>query len=134
MEADKNRINQVISNLLINAIKFTKKGTITITTEMKEREYDDDIADKVVIIAIKDSGIGIDTKVFPKLFTKFTSVSQGGTGLGLFISKNIIEAHGGKMWAENNQNDKDATFSFSLPTAAHANNDVSREPFRQQQG
>lgn len=87
-----------------------------------------------MIIAIKDSGIGIDTKVFPKLFTKFTSVSQGGTGLGLFISKNIIEAHGGKMWAENNQNDKGATFSFSLPTGAHANNDVSREPFRQQQG
>jgi two-component system, OmpR family, sensor histidine kinase VicK len=132
LEADKNRINQVISNLLINAIKFTNKGTITITTEIREREYDDDIGDKVVIIAIKDSGFGIDSKVFPKLFTKFPSVSQEGTGLGLFISKNIIEAHGGKMWAENNQNDTGATFSFSLLTAAHANNDVSREPYRQQ--
>ncbi len=87
LEADKNRINQVISNLLINAIKFTNKGTIIITTEIKEREYDDDIGDKVVIIAIKDSGIGIDSKVFPKLFTKFTSVSQEGTGLFIYIKE-----------------------------------------------
>ncbi len=78
LEADKNRINQVILNLLVNTIRFTKKGTITITTETKEREYDD-IGDKVVVIAIKDSGTGIDAKVFPKLFTKFASVSQGGT-------------------------------------------------------
>ena len=68
-----------------------------------------------MVIAIKDSGTGIAAKIFPKLFTKFASVSQGGTGLGLFISKNIIEAHGGRMWAENNQNDNGATFSFSLP-------------------
>lgn len=132
LEADKNRINQVILNLLVNAIRFTKKGTITITIETKEREYDD-IGDKVVVIAIKDSGTGIAAKIFPKLFTKFASVSHGGTGLGLFISKNIIEAHGGRMWAENNQNDNGATFSFSLPTAAHANNDISREPYRQRQ-
>ena len=132
LEADKNRINQVILNLLVNAIRFTKKGTITITTETKEREYDD-VGDKVVVIAIKDSGTGIAAKIFPKLFTKFASVSQGGTGLGLFISKNIIEAHGGRMWAENNQNDNGATFSFSLPTVAHANNDISREPYRQRQ-
>ena len=132
LEADKNRINQVILNLLVNAIRFTKKGTITIIIETKEREYDD-IGDKVVVIAIKDSGTGIAAKIFPKLFTKFASVSQGGTGLGLFISKNIIEAHGGRMWAENNQNDNGATFSFSLPTVAHANNDISREPYRQRQ-
>lgn len=132
LEADKNRINQVILNLLVNAIRFTKKGTITITIETKEREYDD-VGDKVVVIAIKDSGTGIAAKIFPKLFTKFASVSQGGTGLGLFISKNIIEAHGGRMWAENNQNDNGATFSFSLPTVAHANNDISREPYRQRQ-
>ena len=132
LEADKNRINQVILNLLVNAIRFTKKGTITITTEKKEREYDD-VGDKVVVIAIKDSGTGIAAKIFPKLFTKFASVSQGGTGLGLFISKNIIEAHGGRMWAENNQNDNGATFSFSLPTGAHANKDISHEPYRQRQ-
>lgn len=132
LEADKNRINQVILNLLVNAIRFTKKGTITITIETKEREYDD-VGDKVVVIAIKDSGTGIAAKIFPKLFTKFASVSQGGTGLGLFISKNIIEAHGGRMWAENNQNDNGATFSFSLPTATHANNDISRVPYRQRQ-
>jgi len=122
----------VILNLLVNAIRFTKKGTITITIETKEREYDD-VGDKVVVIAIKDSGTGIAAKIFPKLFTKFASVSQGGTGLGLFISKNIIEAHGGRMWAENNQNDNGATFSFSLPTATHANNDISRVPYRQRQ-
>jgi signal transduction histidine kinase len=116
LEADKNRINQVISNLLVNAIKFTKSGTITITTDLEENTHNDKKGSNVVVISIKDSGTGIDSKVFPKLFTKFASGSQGGTGLGLFISKNIIEAHGGKMWAENNQNNKGATFRFTLPT------------------
>ncbi|HEY7573055.1 MAG TPA: HAMP domain-containing sensor histidine kinase [Nitrososphaeraceae archaeon] len=115
LEADKNRINQVISNLLVNAIKFTKSGTITITTDLEENTHDKK-SSNVVVISIKDSGTGIDSKVFPKLFTKFASGSQGGTGLGLFISKNIIEAHDGKMWAENNQDSKGATFRFTLPT------------------
>jgi signal transduction histidine kinase len=133
LEADKSRINQVISNLLINAIKFTRRGTITITTDIEEDPHDDKKEIDVVVIAIKDSGTGIDSKVFPKLFTKFASGSLGGTGLGLFISKNIIEAHGGKMWAENNQNNKGATFRFTLQTVTHSNNDgLSYKPHQQQ--
>ena len=116
VEADKNRINQVVSNLLGNAIKFTKEGTITITIEKKEEgDNYNDISREVVVVAVKDSGTGIDPEVLPKLFRKFTSSSQGGTGLGLFISRSIIEAHGGRIWAENNKDDKGATFSFSLP-------------------
>jgi signal transduction histidine kinase len=110
VEADKNRINQVLSNVLGNAIKFTKEGTLTIRIEKKEE------GGREVLVAIKDSGTGIDPEVLPKLFTKFTSSSRGGTGLGLFISRSIIEAHGGRIWAENNKDGKGATFSFSLPT------------------
>ena len=129
-EKFKNRINQVISNLLVNAIKFTKNGTITITTDIEKSPHYDKKGSDVVVIAIKDSGSGIDSKVFPKLFTKFASGSQGGTGLGLFISKNIIEAHGGKMWAENNQNNNGATFSFTLPTVTYSNGDMSHKPHK----
>jgi signal transduction histidine kinase len=111
VEADKDRINQVVSNLLSNAIKFTKEGTIAVTIEKKKEG-----GREVVVVAIKDSGTGVHPEVFPKLFTRFTSSSQGGTGLGLFISRSIIEAHGGRIWAENNKDGKGATFSFSLPT------------------
>ena len=107
--ADKHRINQVISNLLNNAIKFTKQGHITISTE-KEKKYG-----KEVIVKVKDSGFGIDPDIMPRLFTKFATKSYTGTGLGLFICKSIIEAHGGRMWAENNRDGRGATFSFSLP-------------------
>jgi signal transduction histidine kinase len=103
--ADKERISQVISNLLSNAIKFTTKGTIRVTAERKGFE---------TIIRVKDTGQGIDPEMFPKLFTKFTTKSSSGTGLGLFISKSIIEAHGGSIRAENNS-DGGATFSFTLP-------------------
>jgi two-component system, OmpR family, sensor histidine kinase VicK len=106
--ADKNRINQVVSNLLNNAIKFTNKGTIKILIEKKYTE-------KKVFINIKDSGRGIDQTIIPKLFSKFTTKSKGGTGLGLFISKNVIEGHGGQIWAKNNTDGKGATFGFSLP-------------------
>ncbi|HET7148706.1 MAG TPA: ATP-binding protein [Candidatus Nitrosopolaris sp.] len=109
IKADKSRIYQVFSNLLGNAIKFTKAGTIIITTEKSS-----DVPETVVV-TIKDSGIGIDPKVLPKLFTKFTTNSQGGSGLGLFISKSIIEAHGGRIWTESNNDDKGATFRFILP-------------------
>jgi two-component system, OmpR family, sensor histidine kinase VicK len=107
--ADKHRINQVISNLLNNAIKFTKQGDITISTE-KEKKYG-----KEVIVKVKDSGSGIDLGIMPRLFTKFATKSHAGTGLGLYISKIIIETHGGKMWAENNPDGKGATFAVSLP-------------------
>ncbi|HEU4445394.1 MAG TPA: HAMP domain-containing sensor histidine kinase [Nitrososphaeraceae archaeon] len=108
VEADKGRLNQVISNLLSNAIKFTQKGSIVISCQIKDN-------DNNVIVFIKDTGMGIDQKIMSRLFTKFASKSFTGTGLGLFISKSIIEAHGGKIWAENNSNGKGATFSFSLP-------------------
>ena len=110
LEADKNKVSQVISNLLSNAIKFTKEGTISITLEKKEGD------DSQVIIGVKDTGTGIDPEIFPKLFTMFASTSNEDTGLGLFICKSIIEAHSGKIWAENNKDgQKGATFYFSLP-------------------
>jgi signal transduction histidine kinase len=107
IEADKRRLNQVISNLLDNAIKFTQKGSIVISTQRKDNAN--------VIVFVKDTGIGIDQEIMSRLFSKFASKSVQGTGLGLFISKSIIEAHGGKIWAENNPDGKGAVFAFSLP-------------------
>ena len=107
VEADKIRLYQVIANLLSNAIKFTKEGTISIKAQLKDNNE--------IAIIVKDSGAGIDNDVMPRLFTKFATRSDVGTGLGLYISKNIIEAHGGRMWAANNPDGKGATFSFSLP-------------------
>ncbi len=115
IEADKNRISQVITNLISNSIKFIdKKGDISITIN-KRKEINGENKKDAVVISIKDNGIGIDKEIMPKLFTKFTTKSFQGTGLGLFISKNIIEAHGGRIWAENNNDGKGALFSFSLP-------------------
>ena len=110
INADKSRIAQVISNLLSNAIKFTKQGTVLITVEKRDN--------KEVIVSIKDTGLGLDPEILPRLFSKFASKSFKGTGLGLFISKSIVEAHGGKVWAENNNDGKGATFYFSLPIAS----------------
>ena len=106
--ADKIRIAQVISNLLSNAIKFTKQGAVLITVEKKKDN-------KEVIVSMKDTGSGLDPVILPRLFSKFASKSFKGTGLGLFISKSIVEAHGGRIWAEDNIDGKGATFSFSLP-------------------
>ena len=115
VNADKARISQVILNLLDNAVKFTldSGGTITIILEKKEDEFNNN--GQHVIISIKDTGKGIDPDIFPRLFTKFATKSEKGTGLGLFICKGIIEAHGGKIWAKNNTDGKGAIFSFSLP-------------------
>lgn len=111
--ADRDRISQVISNLLANALKFTKAGTILVQLRnRKDKKMGDS---NQVIASIKDEGPGIDPSVMPKLFTKFASKSEKGTGLGLFISKSIIEAYDGKIWAENNTNGKGATFLFTLP-------------------
>jgi two-component system, OmpR family, sensor histidine kinase VicK len=107
--ADKHRINQVISKVLNNAVKFTKQGHITISTE-KEKKYG-----KEVIVRVTDSGSGIDPDIMSRLFTKFATKSHTGTGLGLYICKSIVETHAGKMWAENNRDGRGATFSFSLP-------------------
>jgi signal transduction histidine kinase len=110
IEADRSRLCQVIYNLLSNAVKFTNDGSITVIAEKKDKD------DNFILLSIRDTGTGIDSEMLPKLFTKFATKSQtGGTGLGLFISKSIIERHGGKMWAENNSDGKGATFAFSLP-------------------
>jgi two-component system, OmpR family, sensor histidine kinase VicK len=113
IEGDKGRISQVVFNLLSNAIKFTEEhGSVVISTEERKEEGERFF----VVILIKDTGIGIDPAILPRLFTKFASKSErGGTGLGLYISKSIIEAHCGRIWAETNPDGKGAVFSFSLP-------------------
>jgi signal transduction histidine kinase len=118
--ADKGRISQVVSNLLANAVKFTKAAEDNIIIMIKKEgegpRQNNTYNNQYVIVSIKDTGIGIDSEILPKLFTKFATKSQtGGTGLGLFICKGIVEAHGGRIWAENNANGKGAKFSFSLP-------------------
>jgi signal transduction histidine kinase len=113
VHADRNRIAQVISNLLNNALKFTSEGYVMISAE-KKRDKNSNTHD-VAIISVCDSGPGVDPEIMPKLFTKFSSKSFSGTGLGLYICKNIIEAHGGRIWAENNKDANGATFSFTLP-------------------
>ncbi|MDQ3853134.1 MAG: ATP-binding protein [Thermoproteota archaeon] len=111
--ADANRIVQVITNLLSNAVKFSRqrdRALITITTGIRV------IVNKsMAIVFISDQGQGIDPKIVPRLFEKFISGSEKGTGLGLYISKNIVKAHGGDIWAENNKSGIGATFVFTLP-------------------
>ena len=116
IKADKIRIYEVISNLLKNAIKFTNEGTIYITTEEKKKKKKTGKGGEV-IVKIKDTGIGMPSNILPNLFSKFATGSpfKRGIGLGLFISKSIVEAHGGKIWAKNNTDGKGATFYFSLP-------------------
>ena len=124
IDADKTRVYQVISNLLRNAIKFASKdGVITITSDVIAKQADADGTvgaeggeeGQVVVVKIKDNGTGIAANILPKLFTKFATSSSEGIGLGLYISKKIVEAHGGRIWAENNPDAKGATFAFSLP-------------------
>ncbi|MFI5405492.1 MAG: sensor histidine kinase [Nitrososphaerales archaeon] len=112
--ADKDRVIEVISNLLHNALKFTEKGTITIALRVSNGEG---------IVSVQDSGIGIAPEILPLLFSKFATKSVKGTGLGLYICKNIVEAHGGRIWAKNNDDGViGATFNFSLPLANNKNN------------
>ena len=108
VNVDKARIIQVLSNILGNALKFTKEGNISISFKKINEN-------KEVIVTIKDSGTGIDPGIYPRLFTKFATKSEEGTGLGLYISKSIVEAHGGQIWAENNSDGRGATFYFTLP-------------------
>jgi signal transduction histidine kinase len=146
VDADSIRIYQVISNLLTNAVKSTKKsfcsrgsgkddasvdddvsGTITVFTDMQKSSNIHDKNDNgnnrasiisnhdEVVISIKDRGTGIDPDIQDKLFSKFATKSDAGSGLGLYISKGIVEAHGGRIWAGNNSDGKGATFAFSLP-------------------
>ena len=109
VEADKERIIQVISNLISNSIQFTNQGYISLNIVA-------DNDSNGVIVTVRDTGTGINPEILPKLFSKFVTRSQRGTGLGLFISKSIIEAHGGRIWAENNISDGQGTiFCFTLP-------------------
>ena len=123
-----------MSNLLSNAISATRNShtsRVTISTQVVESSKNDtncpnDNETKTcVIVSINDNGAGIDPEIEPRLFTKFATKSESGLGLGLYISKSIIEAHGGKIWGENNQNESGTTFSFSLPAAVAAYADPS---------
>jgi signal transduction histidine kinase len=106
VNADRSKLTQVVSNLLSNAIKVTKAGSIEIYLEKDDNQ---------AVVSVKDTGSGIDPSVEAKLFLKFVTHSSSGTGLGLFISKGIVVAHGGKIWAFNNTSGKGATFAFTLP-------------------
>lgn len=108
VEGDKPRLFQVLSNILKNAIKFTEEGTIMVTLQQTGGQ---------AIVEVRDVGRGIDPEMYPKLFTKFTTKSEQGTGLGLYLSKGIIEAHGGTIRGENNKDGRGATFTFTLPLA-----------------
>jgi signal transduction histidine kinase len=114
VHADKSRIYEVISNILLNAIKFTASGTISIISAIGK--------DGAAIVQIKDTGAGISAELLSNLFTKFGVVGdasdpRSGSGLGLFISKGIIDAHGGKLWAQNNSDGKGSTFTFTIPAS-----------------
>ena len=123
VEVDKIRLSQVIYNLLANSIKFTEKGIISVILEKGENE---------AIIKVKDSGRGIDGEIQHDLFSKFITKSHSGetgTGLGLFLCKNIVEAHGGRIWANNNRvnNENGATFTFTLPLSKQYERQEIRE-------
>lgn len=127
VEADKDRIIQVLCNLLSNAIKFTNQGKISINLfEKNDDNNEENGKRKEVIVSVTDTGSGINSEILPRLFSKFASKSYQGTGLGLFICKSILEAHGGRIWAENNDVSEDksgggATITFSLPAASDIN-------------
>ena len=121
IHADEARLQQVIDNLLSNAINFTNKGNIIVSsfrgTEDTNGKIDDsNNSDKEsIVVEIKDTGAGINPEMVPRLFEKFATRSISGTGLGLYISKSIIDSHGGRIWAYNNKDGKGATFTFMLP-------------------
>ena len=113
IEADKERISEVISNLLSNAIKFTKEDAIFISIEKREDDNNDN--NNYALVTVKDTGEGIDPEILPNMFSKFNTKSFEGLGLGLYISKHIVKAHGGKIEGKNNDNGIGAEFGFTLP-------------------
>ena len=120
VEADKERIGGVISNLLNNAIKFTKQGEIFVSTEKKDNNNSNN---PYALVTVKDTGEGIDPEILPKIFSKFITKSFEGLGLGMYIAKNIVEAHDGKIWIEDNPHyGKGTVFVFTLPLTNHLKN------------
>ena len=116
--ADEARLQQVINNLLSNAINFTSNGTVIITAYKAQVDTNVEMAqqdEKSIVVEIKDTGSGINPEMLPRLFEKFATRSGSGTGLGLYISKSIVDSHGGKIWAYNNKDGIGATFTFTLP-------------------
>src|SRR5918992_3423633 len=111
IKADRNRIAQVLINLLENSVNYSQEGIITVTTTI-------DPDANSITVSVKDTGSGINPDIIPRLFSKFVTASEKGTGLGLYISKKIIEAHGGNIWAENNKDGQGATFAFTLPLSS----------------
>jgi signal transduction histidine kinase len=114
IESDKERISEVVSNLLSNAIKFTKEGEIFVFTAEKKEETNNN-NNNYALVTVRDNGAGIDPEILPNIFSKFITKSFEGLGLGLYISKNIVEAHGGKISGKNNDNGIGAEFEFTLP-------------------
>jgi signal transduction histidine kinase len=123
VEADKDRISQVIYNLLDNALKFTHPDQmifVIIDKKIDEKEVQ-------AIVSVKDNGKGISDEILSRLFIKLSPTdSSTGTGLGLFICKNIVEAHGGKIWAENNSDHKGAIFRFTLPIVLQTSEELQQ--------
>jgi signal transduction histidine kinase len=122
VKADRSRLTQVMTNLVGNAIKFSNKGdtiTVSVSEERGVRDFkmreDDSSSNKVLLVRVEDTGKGIHPEIMPKLFKKFASKSEKGMGLGLFISKNIVEAHGGEIWADTPKKEKGAAFSITIP-------------------
>lgn len=128
VEADKSKIYEVVANIVANAIKFTRtaaRSNAEIQIETSVIESGEAKTPASAVCRIIDNGTGIDPTIMPRLFTKFVTKSNQGTGLGLYISKSIIEAHGGRIWAQNNSNGNGATIAFTLPLADNTKNDDS---------
>lgn len=121
VKADKLRLTQVMTNLIGNAIKFSNEGdtvTVSVSEENSIQDYkrrENGTLNKVLLVRVEDTGKGIDPEIMPRLFKKFASKSEKGMGLGLFISKNIVEAHGGEIWADTPSKENGAVFSFTIP-------------------
>jgi two-component system, OmpR family, sensor histidine kinase VicK len=114
VEADKERISQVVRNIIGNALEFTSEGTVLVTLR-KERQQENE-GRQIAVVAVTDSGCGIDPAIVPRIFEKFVTRSDKGTGLALFVSKSIIQAHEGRIWVQNNtEGEKGTTFCFTLP-------------------
>ncbi|HZD81574.1 MAG TPA: HAMP domain-containing sensor histidine kinase, partial [Nitrososphaeraceae archaeon] len=117
INCDPNKIDQALFNLVDNAMKFTDDGKVIVSVKKEIVASDKNSGGNIIIVVrVSDTGTGIDSSIKQRLFEKFASKAKGhGIGLGLYISKSIVEAHGGKMWGENNADGKGATFAFSLP-------------------